>query len=100
MTTADPVEFEGVRACHGPSKSGSWEVAKTRITSGYATLGAYRAAGLPQRVAWASPRSEAVSHLHLAVYAGVLALQAVTPARLAAEVPGVTLAEARKVIAQ
>ena len=34
ITTADPVEFDGVRACQGPSKSGSCEVANTRMTAG------------------------------------------------------------------
>ena len=34
ITTAEPVELDGVRACQGPSKSGSWAVANTRMTAG------------------------------------------------------------------
>ncbi len=81
ITTAEPVLLEGVRACHGPSKSGSWDVAKTRMTSGYAT---------PDRSVGAT----------LSLGSAMLALQALTPHALAASVPAVTLAEARKLIAQ
>ena len=87
ITTAEPVLFEGVRACQGPSKSGSCEVAKTRITCGYATFRGYLVAR----------RTAKCSVYNLAE---MLALQALTPERLARLVPVVTLAEARKIVAQ
>jgi 23S rRNA (adenine2503-C2)-methyltransferase len=87
MTTAEPVLFDGVRACHGPSKSGSCEVANTRITCGYATFEGYLVA-----------RGTAKCSVYN--LAEMLALQAITPERLARLVPVITLAEARKLIAQ
>src|SRR3569623_251001 len=54
-TTAEPVLFEGELACQGPSKSGSCVVAKTRISSWYATK---------KRVPWRAPASKVYGLRH------------------------------------